>query len=51
MIFFWMAYCTSCAWLWMSSLRIRLNLRASTVFTLRTNAAAIYFTNLPSAAS
>ena len=37
MIFFWMAYCTSCALLWMSSLRIRLNLCASTVLTLRSN--------------
>ena len=46
MIFFWMAYCTSCALLWMSSLRIRLNLCASTVLTLRSNPVAISFDGL-----
>src|ERR1700690_1107773 len=51
MIFFWMAYCTNCALLWMSSLRIRLNLCASTVFTLRLRSQAISFTELPSASS
>src|SRR5947208_1346382 len=49
MIFFWIAYCTSCALLWISNLRIRLNLCASTVFTLRFSPPAISLTELPSA--
>src|SRR5712692_7541396 len=49
MIFFWTAYCTRFALLWISSLRMRLNLCASTVFTLRFRSPAISFTELPSA--
>src|ERR1035438_10347146 len=44
-----MAYCTSCALLWISSLRIKLNLWASTVFTLSSKQLAISLTDLPSA--
>src|SRR6266852_5182703 len=51
MIFFWIAYCTSCALLWISNLRIRLNLCASTVFTLKFRLPAISFTEFPSAST